>query len=246
MFLIAADNYQVKKTVKKGSGVFAKKHIPAGTLIGDYVGRVVKDTEVDEIAKINQGCYAFEYFGNVSIVPQDIKAIGVHLINHSCSANCSVFEYQGHNIFFALRHIFPGEEITFDYEFDSSVGGGDHPCFCDSPFCRGTMYARAEKIRVKSKPKLSKIKKEKKIDYVICQAGEIIKPLLKYPKEIKDNRVYNIYANLKVSPVISKEKKLPTLKVMREIIRLTGRRLKFSELNLSILAVVDDHLIIER
>ncbi len=253
MFLLPKDFYQIRKTKKKGRGVFALKHIPAGTLIGDYVGRVVSDEEADKLEeKYGQGCYSFEYVGDdVSLFPVDLKAVGVHLINHSCAGNCDTTDYKGHNVFFALRHIFPGEEITFDYEFDPESDGSVSYCFCDSPFCRGTMYARFEKpslkTRLKKKTENSQKKKDKEPKYHVHKVGEILSPLAKYPKAIKDDRTkYNIFANLKVAPLVILDKKLPPAKELREMMRLTGRRLKFSELNLTILAIVDDHLVAAR
>ncbi len=251
MFLIPKDAYQVRKTKKKGRGVFALKHIPAGTIVGDYLGRVVNDSEAGKLEeKYGQGCYSFEYFGeDISIFPVDLKAPGVHLINHSCGANCSVYDLEGHNIYFALRHIFPGEEITFDYEFDPESTGKVSYCFCDSPFCRGTMYARIDKIPLKKAnlKKKKEVKKTKKEKFHIYKVGEILPLLEKYPKEIKDDHTkYNIFANLEVPALINPGSKLPALKVIREIIRLSGRRLKFPDINMTILAVVDDHLVVER
>ncbi len=249
MFLLPKDFYQIRSTKKKGRGVFARKHIPAGALIGDYVGRVVSDSEAEKLEeKYGQGCYSFEYVGeDVSLFPVDLKAPGVHLINHSCAGNCSISDHKGHNIFFALRHIFPGEELTFDYEFDPESDGSVSYCFCDSPFCRGTMYARVEKPHLIKKAKTVKNKKSKEREYHIHKVGEILPPLDVYPKEIKDNHTkYNIFSNLKVVPLITPGKKLPETKVLREMMRLTGRRLRFPELKLAILAVVDDHLIVER
>jgi len=249
MFLLPKDSYEVRKTKKKGRGVFAKKHIPAGTLIGDYIGRVVSDDEAEILEeKYGQGCYSFEYVGeDVSLFPIDLKAVGVHLINHSCAANCNVSDVEGHNIFFALRHIFPGEEITFDYEFDPESDGSVSYCFCDSPFCRGTMYARADKPSLKKKKSERKKKKEVRPKYHVHKVGEILPPLAKYPKEIKDNhRKYNIFSNLNVPPLVTPGVKIPAVKELRERMRLTGRRLKFPDLNLSILAIVDDHLVVDR
>ncbi len=249
MFLISPEYYKIKKTLTKGSGVFALKHIPAGTLIGDYLGLVVSDIEVEKRHAEANACYAFEYLNGLSIFPLDLKAIGVHLINHSCAANCSTIDHEGHNLFFALRHIFPGEELAFDYEFDSSLGGGDQPCSCGSHFCRGTMYARADKPALKKKKNNLKKKKinEKKDNFLVHKVGEVLTPLKKYPKEIKDDHTkYNIFANLETPALIDPALKLPTLKEIREIIRLSGRRLKFPKLNISILAVVDDHLVVER
>ena len=248
MFLLPKDYYEVRKTKKKGRGVFARKHIPAGTLIGDYIGRIVSDKEAQELEeKYGNGCYSFEYVGDdVSLFPVDLKAVGVHLINHSCAGNCSVSDHGGHNIFFALRHIFPGEEITFDYEFDPESDGSVSYCFCDSPFCRGTMYARYEKPSLKKKKKTSQ-KKKKEPKYRVYKVGEILPPLAKYPKEIKDDHTkYNIFSNLKVPALPVPAKKLPPVRELREMMRLSGRRLKLSELNLTVLAVVDDHLVVER
>lgn len=250
MFLLTKDYYQIKKTKRKGSGVFARRHIPAGTIIGDYLGRVITDKEAQALENKNgQNCYSFEYIGDdVSIFPVDIKVPGVHLINHSCGANCSVFDYQGHNLYFALRHIFPGEELTSDYEFDPEADGKISYCFCESPFCRGTMYARLDKPGFNNKKnKIAANKKNKKSvpeKYPVCKVGEVLPFLKKYPKEIKDRNVYNIFSNLNVPPLITPGKKLPSLKVLREMMRLTGRRLKFPELDLMILAVIDGQLVV--
>lgn len=247
MFLISRDTYQIKTTKTKGRGVFALKHIPAGTVIGDYIGRIMDDKNIDEIERADdRGCYSFEYvINNASIYPLDIKASGVHLINHSCAANCSVFDYKGHNLFFALRLIFPGEELTLDYEFDPKLGGDVSPCLCGGQFCRGTMYARVEKFGLKKKKNRNLKKRE--VNYEVCKVGEVLEPLKKYPEEIKDNPdKYNIYANLDVLPLVLKDKKLPSMKVLRERIRLTGRRLKFLELNLTVLAIIDEYLAVKR
>jgi|GEM_PF-421954 len=252
MFLLPKDSYQIKKTKKKGRGVFALKHIPAGTVVGDYIGRVVTDDEAERLEeKYGQGCYSFEYIGkDVSLFPVDLKVVGVHLINHSCAANCGIADYKGHNIFFALRHIFPGEEITFDYQFDPESDGSVSYCFCDSPFCRGTMYARFEKPSLKNKKKKERKKKISKQKYPVSKVGEILPPLDKYPTLMKDDRTkHNIFANIKVPALItpiSANHKLPAVKELREMMRLTGRRLKFPEINLTILAIVDDHIVAER
>lgn len=250
MFLIPKDYYQIKKTKKKGTGVFARKHIPAGTIIGDYIGRIVSDKEAEKLEeKFNNACYSFEYVKeNTSIFPVDIKAPGVHLINHSCGANCDVYDLEGHNIYFAVRHIFPGEELSFDYGFDPESYSIVDPCFCDSPFCRGTMFARQDKPFIDKKMKTVKKKKEKKEDikFPVTKVGNILPLLEKYPKEIKDEERFPIYANLEVPALIMPNKELPSLKFMRKTIRLTGRRLKFPRLKVTVLAVVGDHCLSTR
>jgi len=45
MFLISDDYWQIQKTKEKGYGVFAKKEIKKGTIIGDYLGKVIKTAD---------------------------------------------------------------------------------------------------------------------------------------------------------------------------------------------------------
>ena len=47
MFLIKDDFWQIKKTKERGYGVFARKEIKAGTIIGDYLGKVIKTAQYD-------------------------------------------------------------------------------------------------------------------------------------------------------------------------------------------------------
>ena len=51
MFLLSEDYLQIRKTKKKGFGVFAKKRIKAGTVIGDYLGKVIKTESRRMISK---------------------------------------------------------------------------------------------------------------------------------------------------------------------------------------------------
>src|SRR3989344_4466444 len=49
MFLIKDDFWQIKKTKERGYGVFARKEIKAGTIIGDYLGKVIKTDPGEEL-----------------------------------------------------------------------------------------------------------------------------------------------------------------------------------------------------
>ena len=67
------------------------------------------------------------------------KGNASRFINHSCDPNCEIQKWAtGSNYsvgIFAIRDISPGEEITFDYQFER-IGNGAIPCFCGSPKCR--------------------------------------------------------------------------------------------------------------
>ena len=61
-------------------------------------------------------------------------------LNHSCEPNCYKKILYGHILFFALRDIEPGEEITLDYV--ESYHPDTKRCRCGAPGCRGTINRR--------------------------------------------------------------------------------------------------------
>ena len=67
------------------------------------------------------------------------KGNASRFINHSCDPNCEIQKWATSSTYsvgiFAIRDIIPGEEITFDYQFER-IGNGAIPCFCGSPKCR--------------------------------------------------------------------------------------------------------------
>jgi SET domain-containing protein len=56
-------------------------------------------------------------------------------INHSCQPNLYARTLRGHVLFFALRKISPGEELSLDY--GASYHDGRKRCRCGMPRCRG-------------------------------------------------------------------------------------------------------------
>ena len=62
---------------------------------------------------------------------------GSQFVNHSCQPNTFVRITHGHVIFFALRDISPGEELTLDYV--ESYHPDTKGCRCGAPGCRGTI-----------------------------------------------------------------------------------------------------------
>lgn len=253
MFLLPANSYEIRKTKQKGRGVFARREIPAGTIIGDYIGILIKDEKAEILEKkYKNACYSMDYNDNgLSIFPVDIKADGIHLINHSCAANCDAYFYYGHTLYFALRRIFPGEELTIDYGFDTDDGrAGDrnkkeflHPCFCGSPFCRGTMYASDERLKRYGAFYRAETKGQK---FKIYPAGTILPLLKNYPREIKDNEIFNLFANRNIAPIVCQDKKMPAIKEIRKRLRAGGRVLNFKNLGLKVLAVMSGDIVAEK
>ena len=244
MFLIPASYLHIKKTKKKGRGVFALKPIAAGTVIGDYLGKIVKDREAERLEKRNGGiCFSMDYTGGDTSIYPDIKSPGIHIINHSCAPNCDAYYYFGHTLYFALRRIFPGEELTVDYGFDPRSDDTVSYCLCGSPFCHGTMYAGPEKL---TESRVFFQKQTRGQHFKICQPGEILQPLAKYPSKIKDFVFYDLAANLEVAPISYNDKKLPNIHNLRRRLRDSGRILKFSRLGFSVLRIVKGTVIVRK
>jgi SET domain-containing protein len=55
-------------------------------------------------------------------------------INHSCEPNCSLSRDETRAFIRTLRTISPGEELTYDYEYDES---DILTCRCQASRCRG-------------------------------------------------------------------------------------------------------------
>src|SRR3989344_1873058 len=174
-------NLKIKKTSQKGRGVFAKKDIAPGTVIGDYLGKIILNREIDEKT---QGLYDMRINDFFSILP-DPKKEGVHLTNHSCEPNLGMYEIGIHTIFFALRKIFKGEELLVSYYLGppekKTCNPCAHECKCGSEFCKGTMHT-SEKLLERY---LAKVNKKTNKNIRLKQGIEL-PPLKKYPKIITD------------------------------------------------------------
>jgi len=186
MFLLKDNYWEIKKTKKKGFGVFTKKKISKGTIIGDYTGLVLRpqDAFVDE-----SNFYLMYYHDNAVIAP-DLKKSGIHLLNHSCAPNRWIYTYRGHTLFFTLRKIMIGEELTISYLLspeDELCNPCVHICKCESEFCTGTMHLSKDKYKLWQKFQKEEGKKTKKMKVVY---GKNLPMLTSYPAKIANNPIY--------------------------------------------------------
>lgn len=241
MILLDKSFYTIKKEKQKGRGVFAKKEIQRGAVVADYLGRLIKVAEEEDYEK-HFGHYTMFYNDRASIVPQDIKAVGPHLINHSCMPNCGVLLWQKHIIYISLRKIFPNEELTVDYEIEQSPKGNmPCPCFCQGLFCRGTMNVSQEKeekwYRYTHKGQ------ETIFNKLEVGFGQPMKPLKKYPKLLKDSFGYPVFASLIKEPIVIPDSRLGKIKILREKIKNTGQCLYFPKIAYCLFGITDNVLI---
>lgn len=192
MILLSNDFWEAKETKRKGRGLFAKKEIPAGTVIGDYLGKVIRTADYD-LDNDRQGLYLMYYSDEASIYP-DLKKPSVHLLNHSCTPNCWIYTYRGHTLFFALKIIKPGEELTISYLLSPKETCKDctHTCQCESLGCTGTMHLSKAKYDKWQRFQEKQLKKTRKTKVVF---GKNLPKLTSYPKTVSDFSIYKEFLN---------------------------------------------------
>src|SRR5581483_9972728 len=238
MFLIPKDYWKVKKTKKKGLGVFATKDIEAGTVIGDYLGKIIHPDKEDDYEK-KHGFYSMYYHTKASIFPNP-KSLGIHLINHSCAPNSWMYTYKGHTLYFSIRKIFKGEEITISYLLgpqDTDCAPCTDICKCGSFNCSQTMHMPKKKYEawISHDEKVDKKTKREKVSL-----NTKLSPLPDYPKHIQDEKIFTLIGSSQKKPVNYLETKLPSLSEVRKRIRKTGRYAHFEKLNLTLYGVSDN------
>jgi hypothetical protein len=147
-----------KKSGIHRHGVFAKKDIPAGSRIIEYVGEKItkKQSEVIYEETLNHSkkhgsgaVYVFELNSRYDLngdVPYNLAKY----INHACETNCSTELDRGHVWIIADRDIKKGEELLYNYGYDLT-GWEDHPCHCGKPSCVGYIVAKDLRKRLAAK-----------------------------------------------------------------------------------------------
>lgn len=100
--------------------------------------------------EIDEADYPFlMYFDDTQGIVVDKKAVGVHLLNHSCEPNCTIYPFKGHTLLVAVHDIKPCEELTISYMYPPKDNCNDctHQCYCGSKNCLKTMHTSEEKYR---------------------------------------------------------------------------------------------------
>ncbi|KKQ53386.1 hypothetical protein A2865_00505 [Candidatus Woesebacteria bacterium RIFCSPHIGHO2_01_FULL_39_17] len=189
MFLLKENYWEVKETKSKGRGIFAKNPISEGTLIGDYVGKLVHLKDVD-FDKEKENLYLMYYSDTTGIYP-NLKKPGIYLLNHSCTPNCWIFKFNRHTLVFALKNIKKGDELTISYLFPPCKQCIDctHICSCESKVCTGSMHLTEGGYK---KWQDFQDKEERKEKRNIIKNENTLKLLTKYPKSISKSYIAKI------------------------------------------------------
>lgn len=124
---------EVRESQSGGKGVFASEKIKANELLAIFGGCVMSGS--DEI-----GDWALQVDENIVIgVPpgENIENDQASFFNHSCNPSAGI---KGQIMLVAMKNIFPGAEVTFDYAMvlHPSVGCSPYKmqCSCGATNCR--------------------------------------------------------------------------------------------------------------
>ncbi|XP_036116120.1 histone-lysine N-methyltransferase 2A [Molossus molossus] len=126
-----------------GRGLFCKRNIDAGEMVIEYAGNVIRSIQTDKREKYYDskgiGCYMFR-IDDSEVVDATMHGNAARFINHSCEPNCYSrvinIEGQKHIVIFAMRKIYRGEELTYDYKFPIEDARNKLPCTCGAKKCR--------------------------------------------------------------------------------------------------------------
>ncbi|KAM6967509.1 LOW QUALITY PROTEIN: histone-lysine N-methyltransferase 2B [Aplochiton taeniatus] len=133
----------VYRSAIHGRGLFCKRNIDAGEMVIEYAGNVIRSVLTDKREKYYDskgiGCYMFR-IDDFDVVDATMHGNAARFINHSCEPNCYSrvinVEGQKHIVIFALRKIYRGEELTYDYKFPIEDASSKLNCNCGARRCR--------------------------------------------------------------------------------------------------------------
>lgn len=188
MILLSNDYWEIRNTKNKGQGLFAKKNISKGRVIGDYLGIVLHPQD----AIVNEENFYLMYYHDHAVIAPDLKKPGIHLLNHSCIPNAFLYIYKGHTLVFARKNILKGEELTIPYLLpprDEFCNTCPHICKCGNLKCTGTMHLSKDiydKWRKFSKQQAKKTERGK------VTFGKELSQLSLYPKKFSEDYIKKI------------------------------------------------------
>ncbi len=155
-------SFEVRSSPIAGFGAFATRKIRKGTRIIEYTGERISSKEADaryDDDSPNPHVLLFKVDAR-TVVDAGVNGNEARFINHCCEPNCEPIIDNRRIYIEALRTIFPGEELTYDYNLTREDGDNAETedafiCRCGAPTCRGTMLEPLPK-RKKRKHKKSK------------------------------------------------------------------------------------------
>jgi hypothetical protein len=122
-----------------GRGVFARRRLPAGLVLGEIAGIILPDSPAD-------ASYVMELPSGRVLDPAE----PLRYANHCCDPNCEIFYWEGNETepqedrlwMQTIRPVEAGAEILIDYSWPADAA---IPCRCRADCCRGWIVDPAER-----------------------------------------------------------------------------------------------------
>ncbi len=139
-----SDWCEVRNSGIHGRGLFAKKDIPEGTYIIEYLGeKITKEeshlrgwTQIDHAKVTGEAAVYIFTLDDDHDIDGNFPENSARLINHSCETNCEAWIDEESIWIVAMQDIAADEELFYNYGFDLE-SYEDHPCRCGSKQCVG-------------------------------------------------------------------------------------------------------------
>jgi SET domain-containing protein len=133
--------------------------IRRGTRIVEYTGEVIDDEEADrrydDETMRRHHTFLFAVAKDV-VIDGAVGGSDASYINHSCEPNCEAVIEDQRVFIEALRTIYPGEELLYDYQYERDGEPDEtwdrlYACHCGAASCRGTILAPEKKAARKKR-----------------------------------------------------------------------------------------------
>lgn len=137
----------VRHSKVHGYGCFARRFIPKGTRVIEYLGDRITHKEADERyegADVNDNHTFLFIADRRTVIDATTNGSEARFINHSCDGNCES-EIEKSRVFIdAIKDIPKGAELGYDYQIgrdrsDPPNVDTIYACRCGAPKCRGSM-----------------------------------------------------------------------------------------------------------
>lgn len=139
--------FELRQSSIQGLGAFARKDIPRGTRIIEYIGEKISYAESDRRYpdERDERHHTFLFTLNSKwIIDAAFDGNDARFINHSCNPNCDAFIERGQIWIESIKRIPAGTELSYDYQYEyldeyTAEDLAFYACRCGAPNCRGTI-----------------------------------------------------------------------------------------------------------
>lgn len=134
-----------RRSTIHGFGIYARKFIPKGTRIIEYVGERISKIEAERRAHkdlfvsktdLEKGAVYIFVLNKRYDIDGNVGYNTAKYINHSCDPNCETEIIRGKIWVIALKDILKGDELSYNYGYDLD-DYEEHPCRCLTNRCVG-------------------------------------------------------------------------------------------------------------